>query len=62
MTHVFGDPLLEGRTVLVQGVGSVGHRLARLLAEAGAIVTVSDVDEARAGAVAAELRCLGRGG
>ena len=35
VAHAFGDPSLEGRTVLVQGVGSVGGRLARLLAEAG---------------------------
>ena len=46
--HVFGSPDLSGRTVLVQGVGAVGDDLARLLADDGAHVLVSDVDEARA--------------
>jgi leucine dehydrogenase len=55
VSHAFGDPSLEGRTVLVQGVGSVGGRLARLLSEAGAVLTVSDVDDERARALAAEL-------
>jgi len=48
--HVFGSPDLQGRTVLVQGVGAVGSDLARLLAADGARVYVSDVDEARANA------------
>ena len=55
VAHEFGDPSLEGRAVLIQGVGSVGDRLARLVAEAGAIVAVSDVDGSRSSAVAAEL-------
>ena len=55
VAHAFGDPSLEGRTVFVQGVGSVGGRLARLVAEAGAIVSVSDVDGDRVTSVAAEL-------
>lgn len=46
--HVFGSADLNGRTVLVQGVGAVGHDLARLLADEGARVLVSDVDDARA--------------
>ena len=37
-----------GSRVLVQGTGSVGGKLARLLLDAGAIVLVSDVDEERA--------------
>jgi leucine dehydrogenase len=48
--HVFGSPDLAGRSVLVQGAGSVGAVLARELADAGARVLVSDVDEKRAGA------------
>ena len=48
--HVFGSPELAGRSVLVQGVGSVGADLARLLAAEGAEVLVSDVDETRAAA------------
>ena len=36
---------LAGRSVLVQGVGSVGHKLARLLAAERADVLVSDVEQ-----------------
>jgi len=46
--HLFGSPDVSGRSVLVQGVGSVGAVLARELAEAGARVLVSDVEEERA--------------
>ncbi|HET6342137.1 MAG TPA: Glu/Leu/Phe/Val dehydrogenase dimerization domain-containing protein [Gemmatimonadota bacterium] len=52
---VFGDPSLEGRRVLVQGVGDVGRPLAGFLAERGARLLVSDVDGERAGRVAREL-------
>jgi len=53
--HIFGSPGLDGRQVLVQGVGAVGRDLARDLAAAGARVLVADVDEERAGRVAAEI-------
>jgi leucine dehydrogenase len=53
--HADGSPSLEGKIVLVQGVGSVGSRLAALLAEDGAQVLVTDVDAARAQQVAAQL-------
>ena len=46
--HALGSDDPAGRTVLVQGTGSVGAKLARLLLDAGAIVLVSDVDEERA--------------
>ena len=52
--HVFGTPELAGRTVLVQGAGCVGAVLVRELADAGARVLVSDVDEARAAAAGCE--------
>jgi leucine dehydrogenase len=52
--HAFGSPDLAGRSVLVQGVGAVGANLARELADAGARVLVSDVDEARAAATGFE--------
>ncbi len=52
--HVFGSPDLAGRTVLVQGAGAVGAVLARELAEGGARVLVSDVDESRAAATGYE--------
>ena len=52
--HAFGSPELAGLSVLVQGAGSVGAVLARELAEAGARVLVSDVDEERAAATGCE--------
>jgi leucine dehydrogenase len=52
--HAFGSPELAGRTVLVQGAGSVGDVLARELTAAGARVLVSDVDESRAAATGCE--------
>jgi leucine dehydrogenase len=53
--HVLGSPELEGRSVLVQGAGSVGGILARELVAAGARVLVSDVDEQRAAATGGEI-------
>jgi leucine dehydrogenase len=52
--HALGGDL-AGRRVLVQGVGDVGAPLARLLAGAGAVLLLSDIDPARAAALAAEL-------
>ena len=52
--HAFGSQDLSGRTVLVQGVGSVGHDLARYLREDGARVLVADVAEEQAQRVAAD--------
>jgi leucine dehydrogenase len=45
--HRFGSHDLSGRTVLVQGMGSVGESLTRLLLEAGGRVKFSDVDSSR---------------
>jgi leucine dehydrogenase len=42
--EAFGDAKIEGRTVAIQGVGKVGYALCRYLVEAGAEVTVADVD------------------
>ena len=53
LAHAFGSDDPAGRTVLVQGAGAVGGKLAGLLAEAGANVLVSDVDEERARATGA---------
>jgi leucine dehydrogenase len=53
--HRFGSSDLNGRSVVVQGVGAVGRLLARLLADAGAKVTVADVDADRAEAAASEV-------
>ncbi len=53
--QVFGDGELAGRTVLVQGAGDVGVPLARSVADAGARVLLSDIDEQRAQRIADEL-------
>jgi glutamate dehydrogenase/leucine dehydrogenase len=52
--RLFGSADLAGRSVLVQGAGSVGAVLARELAEAGARVLVSDVEQERASATGCE--------
>jgi glutamate dehydrogenase/leucine dehydrogenase len=52
--HAFGSDDLSGRSVIVQGAGSVGARLARLLLDSGAKVMAADVDAARAVATGAE--------
>jgi leucine dehydrogenase len=50
----FGLPVSRAR-VAVQGVGAVGARLATLLSDAGAIVTVADINDGRARALAERL-------
>jgi leucine dehydrogenase len=52
LEHATGSASAAGRTVLVQGVGSVGATLATLLADAGARVVVTDVAADRAREVA----------
>jgi leucine dehydrogenase len=47
LEEVFGSPSFAGRHVLIQGVGAVGGRLAELLAEAGAKVTICDINAQR---------------
>jgi leucine dehydrogenase len=47
LEHRFGNPSVVGVCVCVIGVGSVGTRLARMLASAGADLVLSDVDPAR---------------
>jgi leucine dehydrogenase len=51
----FGSDDLDGRSVVIQGVGDVGHPLARMLADVGTRVMVSDIDGDRARRVAAEV-------
>jgi len=43
LSHVFGNSDVAGRRVAVQGLGSVGFKVARLVTEAGGRVVVSDV-------------------
>jgi len=53
--RVFGQASLEGRHVVVTGVGKVGGALAKLLAGAGAHVTVADIRRDVADSVAADI-------
>ncbi len=45
--RAFGSDTLAGRTVAVVGLGSVGSRVAKLCARAGAELVLSDVDESK---------------
>lgn len=53
--EVYGSDAPAGRKILIQGVGDVGEPLARSLAESGAELLLSDIDEAKAAKLAAEL-------
>lgn len=53
--RAFGSDDLEGRSVLIQGLGSVGSRLAGHLHEAGATLLLADLDAGRATTMADEL-------
>jgi leucine dehydrogenase len=55
VAHAFGSDDLHERTVAVQGVGAVGGPLSRMLAEAGARLTLADIDDVRAKELAAQL-------
>jgi leucine dehydrogenase len=55
LAHAYGSDDLSGRTVLVQGAGSVGGALAELLGRDGAAVLVADVDAKRAETVASSI-------
>jgi len=43
---VFGSSAIEGRSFVISGLGQVGSRLARRLAAAGAVLTVTDLNPA----------------
>ncbi len=55
LEELFGSADFQGRHVLIQGVGAVGGRLAELLAELGAQLTVCDINDERADAVAGRV-------
>ncbi|WP_339347266.1 Glu/Leu/Phe/Val dehydrogenase dimerization domain-containing protein [uncultured Sphingomonas sp.] len=50
-----GTDDMKGVRVAIQGTGSVGGGLARLLAKDGAVLTIADVDRVRAEALAGEI-------
>lgn len=45
VTKAFGNRSLQGKTVAIQGVGSVGFELSKLLTEAGAKIIYTDVND-----------------
>jgi leucine dehydrogenase len=53
--RALGTDNMAGVHVAIQGIGSVGGGTARYLAADGAILTIADVDSARADALAAEI-------
>ncbi len=55
LAETFGSDRLEGRTVLVQGLGGVGAPLARSLSAGGASVLLSDVDQSRAASLSRQI-------
>ncbi len=54
-SRALGTDSMKGVRVAIQGVGSVGGGLARLLSAEGAMLTLADVNGARAASLAAEL-------
>jgi len=55
VAHQLGQDSVAGVRVALQGCGSVGGGVARLLAAEGAALTVADIDPLRAAALAREL-------
>ena len=56
LKEVFGNPLPQGRTVAVQGIGAVGDELVKYLLNAGAAVTIADIDQQKVDTLASEYR------
>jgi leucine dehydrogenase len=54
LQEAFGSPDCKGRTVLIQGIGAVGGRLAEYLAARGAEVIICDINEERVQAMIKE--------
>ncbi len=54
LNALYANPDLRGYTIAVQGVGSVGKAVIEILVQAGAIVTIADIDSNRAEQIAAE--------
>jgi len=55
LAHRYGSGDIEGRSVLVQGIGDVGLPLAERLCQAGATVYLTDIDNAAVAAAADRL-------
>ncbi len=54
LQEVYGSAELQGRTLALQGVGAVGKPALKYLVEAGALVTLADIDQQKATLAAAE--------
>jgi leucine dehydrogenase len=54
--EIFGTDMLAGRSVVVQGIGSVGEHLVELLRHENVEVFISDIDEERLRYVAAKYK------
>ena len=54
LQEIYGSADLRGRSVALQGTGAVGSYAAHYLSEAGAQITLADIDQERAARVAAE--------
>ncbi|MBF0693523.1 MAG: Glu/Leu/Phe/Val dehydrogenase [Flavobacterium sp.] len=52
--HKFGTDKLEGKKILVQGIGHVGETLVSYLTKEGAIVQITDINQARLEEVSAK--------
>ena len=52
--YKFGTDNLEGKKVLVQGIGHVGEVLVQHLTKSGAIVTITDINEERVNQIGAK--------
>jgi leucine dehydrogenase len=57
LKRVFGDETVSGRRIVVQGVGQVGGRLARILTDRGARVLVSDTNREPLDRLQDEIGC-----
>ena len=55
--HKWGNNKLEGKRVLVQGVGHVGENLVKHLSEERARIFISDIDEKKLDRIASEFNC-----
>ena len=53
--HVWGTDELKGRKIALQGLGAVGYKALRMLAEEGAQVVVADVDSQKVDTAIAEF-------
>jgi leucine dehydrogenase len=57
LKRVFGDETVSGRRIVIQGVGQVGGRLARILTDGGATVLVSDTNRESLERLQDEIAC-----